>query len=70
MTEKQKEKERKTKEGAKSENEKSGNVETWLGSLHSSTPATTGGFYLSKHPQKPQKQHPIPGTITHLFRQS
>jgi len=28
------------------------------------------GFYLSKHPQKPQKQHPIPGTITHLFYQS
>jgi hypothetical protein len=21
------------------------------------------GFYLSKHPQKPQKQHPIPGAI-------
>ena len=34
-----------------------------LSHLH---PCHHRGFYLSKHPQKPQKQHPILGTISHL----
>jgi hypothetical protein len=37
---------------------------------HHPTPTITGAFYFFYHTQKSQKQHPMTGTITHLFRQS